>query len=210
MPVINIDLSDDEYDALRNEYQEAVSNPSHRDTTGVAPAFESWLRTRLFNRPNTAVKRELNDIRTFAAIEKVITSLQLHGFALAHLSRQEAPPTAALPLAESLVKDLNLSQQQLKRIEELVHYYAKGAKEVADLAHVGVTNRAYGALHDAYRELTERTAKALDHLGEHRAVGRVEGAAAVLVSLRAMTREAAREKTETFKQQARDPKKRID
>lgn len=58
-------------------------------------------------------------------------------------------------------------------------------------------------LQEAYRELVERTESAVIRLGEHRAIGRVEGAAAILVSAQVIERRAAQERTEAFKLQVR-------
>jgi hypothetical protein len=55
--------------------------------------------------------------------------------------------------------------------------------------------------------LRERTTTALDHLGTERAIGRIEGAIALLVSLGIIEREAGREKTKAFKVMARGMKK---
>jgi hypothetical protein len=56
--------------------------------------------------------------------------------------------------------------------------------------------------------LADRTDKSTERIGEERAIGRVEGAIAILVNMHVMDRHAAKEKTEAFKAQARNPKKR--
>lgn len=209
MPFINISLSEDEYNRLQEEHKKAVARAKH-DLTALPSTFEEWIATRAVSGSDGAPSDGgLDDLRAFNAIEKLITSLRSHGFGLAHLGKQDGVPAdAARELAETIVRDLRLSQQQLKRIQELVEYYSRGAKEIADVAHVGVTNRAYGALHEAYRDLADRTDKSVERIGEERAIGRVEGAIAILVNVHVMDRQAAKEKTEAFKAQARNPKKR--
>ncbi|RJG05751.1 hypothetical protein D3870_06710 [Noviherbaspirillum cavernae] len=210
MPVINITLNDDAYNALQDEYRKMAIAWPRPGRAALPPGFDEWLAARAIGGEVEALPRAaLDDVRTFTAIEKLITRLAQHGFGLAHLAKNDASlPDAARELSESLVGDLNLPSQQRKRIEELIEYYAKSAKEIADLGRVGVTNRAYGALHEACRDLVERTGSAVDRLGEERGVGRAEGAIAMLVSLGVMDRKTGTEKTEAFKLQARDSKKR--
>jgi hypothetical protein len=203
MPTINISVSEVDCNKLKEDYRKMAIAWPRSGRTDLPPSFEEWLAARAMNGDTT-----VTDMRVFAAIEKTVTSLQAHGFGLAHFGNQgPAPQESAQALAASLVTDLKLSQHQQKRIRELFGYYAKTAKEIADAGHVGVTNRAYGALHETYRELAERTANATERLGEQRAVGRVEGAIAVLVGMNVMDRETATEKTDTFKLQVRNPKK---
>lgn len=208
MPIINVSLTEDEYEKLQEQYHRAGSVPTVGGTVAKAASFEEWIGARITARDDGYGGRTLDELRIFSAIEKLITSLRSHDFGLAHLGRHDASPAiSAQQLAQTLVRDLDLPQQQLKRIQDLLEYYSKSAKETADLAHVGVTNRCYGALHEAYRELVERTGKAVERLGEERAIGRVEGAIAILVHLHVMDRQIAKEKAETFKAQARNFKK---
>ncbi|HCE10895.1 MAG TPA: hypothetical protein DEQ40_20265, partial [Oxalobacteraceae bacterium] len=51
--------------------------------------------------------------------------------------------------------------------------------------------------------LSDRTAKSADRLGTDRAIGRIEGAAAILVSLDVMNRDIAKKKTDAFKREMR-------
>lgn len=210
MHTITISLNDEEHRALSDEYRNMTLEQLRAGTD--ATPFEQWLAARLVagagSSATDASAVGLDDVRAFNAIEKLITSLKPHAFGLAWMGKygKELPDSAA-ELAETLVKDLNLTRPQTRRIQELVEYYAKSAKDVADAAHVVVTNRTYGALHEAFRELTERTEKALDHLEPGQALGRVEGAAAMLVGLRVMTRQVAKEKTDAFSQQLHDRKK---
>lgn len=208
---INISLNDEEHRALSDEYRN-MTLEQLRAGTDVTP-FEQWLAARLVASAGStaaagAAVTGPDDICAFNAIEKLITGLKPHGFGLAWLGKYgEELPDSAAELAETLVKDLQLTRQQTRRIQELVEYYAKSAKDIADAARVVVTNRTYGALHEEFRELTERTEKALDHLEPGQALGRVEGAAAMLVGLRVMTRQTAKEKTDAFGQQVHDRKK---
>jgi hypothetical protein len=210
MQTVNITLSDEDHRALSGEYRKATVE--QLQTSSDVQPFEQWLAARVAGAPNTvdvqaSSTAEADEVRAFNAIEKLITSLRQHSFGLAWMGKYgEELSDSASELAAALVKDLNLPRQQARRIEELLEYYGKSAKDIADAARVVVTNRAYGAMHEAFRELVERTEKA-DHLDEGQALGRVEGAAAMLVSMRVMTREAAKEKTDAFRQQLRDRKK---
>jgi hypothetical protein len=210
MQTVNITLSDEDHRALTGEYRKATVEQLQA-SSDVQP-FEQWLAARVAGAHNTADVQasstaEADEVRAFNAIEKLITSLRQHSFGLAWMGKYgEELSDSASELAAALVKDLNLPRQQARRIEELLEYYGKSAKDIADAARVVVTNRAYGAMHEAFRELVDRTEKA-DHLDEGQALGRVEGAAAMLVSMRVMTREAAKEKTDAFRQQLRDRKK---
>lgn len=216
MPEINISLSDDEYRLLQDEHRKMSIEWLRARPGSVPPAFESWLASQVAGNARHAAdlraavpERNMAEIRSFAAIEKLITGLQAHGFSFAFLGKRSttralSESDAATEFAQTLARELGLSMQCTKRIADLLEYYSKSAKEVADLAHVGVTGRAYGALHEAWRELAERSAKAAARLGDDKALGRVEGAAAILVAVNAMSRDNAREKTEAFRQQLRD------
>ncbi len=207
MPIININISDEEQRLLADEYKKMSIDWLRSKPATVPPAFEDWLGARVTAsaRQATMSDREVEEIRCIGAIEKLITSLRPHGFGLAQLGKRGAEPAeCAEELALGLVAELGLSRTRAKRVQELLEYYSKSAREIADQAQVSMTNRTYGALHEAYRELVERTARASAHLGEDKALGRVEGAVAMLVSLNVMNRQTAKEKTEAFKQQARE------
>jgi hypothetical protein len=211
MHTINISLNDEDHRVLSDEYRNMTLEQLRAGA--VAESFEQWLAKRLVGHADspaaTAVSATgTDDLCAFNAIEKLITGLKPHGFGLAWLGKYgEELPDSAAELAEALVTGLQLTRSQTRRIQELVEYYAKSAKDVADAARVVVTNRTYGALHEEFRELTERTEKALDHLEPGQALGRVEGAAAMLVGLRVMTRQVAKEKTDAFNQQLHERKK---
>ena len=207
MALVTLELSDEDHLSLQEEYRQMAVSWPRPGRTGPPPSFEQWLGARVAGHSDPqAADTGRDDIRAFAAIEKLVISLQQHGFGLAHLGRHDATiAESADALAELLVRELRMTMLQKKRIEEVIGYYAKTAKEIADSGRVGVTNRAYGALHEAYRELVERTGDALTRLGEQRSIGRVEGAVAILVSLQVMERQSARQKTEAFKARVRNP-----
>lgn len=205
MPDITIAMGDEEHRLLSDEYRKMSIEWLRDNTASLPPPFEQWITSRLVADMRQAAmsKHEIVEMHAINAIEKLVTGLQPHGFGLAHLGKQGEAADAIMKLAHSTAAGLGLTLHTAKRLQELLEYYAKSAREVADLAHVTTTNRAYGMLHESYRELIERTTKASDHLGEEKALGRVEGGAAILVSMHVMTREAATEKTEAFKQQMR-------
>jgi hypothetical protein len=182
---------------------------SHVGNGALPPTFEQWLAVRTAENEESLPEIELDDMRIFNAIEKLVTSLPQHGFGLAHIVKRGVTRGEAVRnLAQLIVRDFRLPTQYTKRIEELFEHYVKDAKEIADLAQVGVTNRVYGAVNEAYLQLAERTAKSVSSLGAERAIGRVEGAASVLVSLEVMNRDVAVEKTNAFKLHARSMPKR--
>lgn len=209
MPEITFNINEEEHHQLSDAYKKMTIEwlRDHSDT--LPPPFEQWAAMRLMTaaQQDAMTRPEVEELQAIHAIEKLVTSLQRHGFGLALLHGQEKLPDASAELAETVATELGLPHTSVKRIQELLGYYAKSAKEVADRAHVLVTNRAYSALHEVYRELIERTMKARAHLGEDKALGRVEGGAAILVGMHVMTREAAKQKTEAFRQQARDVEK---
>lgn len=202
MPEITIRFSDEDHRLLADEYKKMSIEWLRDHAASLPPPFEDWSAAQLMNnaRRNLMRKHELDEMHAFDAIEKLVTSLQRHGFGIANMNRQTDAPDAVANLAQTTAAGLGLSLHTGKRIQELLEYYCKSAKEIADRGHVSMTNRTYGLLHESYRELVERTTKALDHLGEDKALGRVEGAAAILVSAHVMTREAAKEKTDAFRQ----------
>lgn len=209
MPEITFNFSEEEHRQLSDEYKKMTIEWLRDHSGTMPPTFEEWAAARLMTavRQDAMTRPGVNELRAINAIEKLVTNLQRHGFGLALLHGPEKLPDASTRLSETVSTGLGLSHAAAKRIQELLDYYAKSAKEVADRAHVSVTNRAYGALHEVYRELIERTMKAQAHLGEDKALGRVEGGAAILVGMHVMTREAAKQKTEAFRQQARDVEK---
>lgn len=201
MTEITITLDKDQHRRLAEEHKR-MSIAWLRDKPDAPPDFAKWLGQQLDQAPSRSApdEREIEEVRLVDALEKLITSLQQHGFALAQIDRRERE-AATKGLAHALASQLGLSPQRTKRVQELLAYYTKGAREVADAAHIGITNRAYGALHEAQRALIERSTAAAAHLGPDRAHGRVEGAVAILVMLDVLSRQNARETTDAFKRQ---------
>jgi hypothetical protein len=208
MAVIEIVLSEDDHQRLHSEYSKMCETWSRLGNGALPPTFEQWLGVRTAETDEPAPEIDLNDMRIFNAIEKLIISLPQHGFALSHFVKQGVlRPESVHNLAQLVVRDFHLPIQYTKRVEDLFMHYVKDAKEVADLAQVGVTNRTYGALNEAFRHLLERSTQSVPNLGSDRAIGRVEGAASILVSVEVMNRDVAMEKTNAFKQQARSVSK---
>lgn len=201
MPDITLTLSPDQQHLLEEEYKR-MSMAWLRDRQDAPPAFEAWLVTKLsqsVERPHLQ-QRDWDEIGRVDAVEKLITAFQAHGFALAHIDRR-AREDAAAALTNAFAAGVGLGPQRTKRIQELLLYYAKGARDVADAAHVGMTVRTFNALQEACNSLTERTAKSADQLGVDRALGRVEGALAILAIMEVISRQSAREKAELFRRQ---------
>lgn len=208
MAVIEIVLSEEDHDRLHIEYRKMCETWSRLGNGALAPTFAQWLGVRAAENEEPLSGVELDDIRIFNAIEKLVTSLPQHGFGLAHIGNRGATRAESVRnLAQLIARDFRLQTQYSKRIEDLFEHYAKDVKAIADLAQLGVTNRVYGALNECYRQLVERTAKSVSSLGSERAIGRVEGAASILVSLEVLNRDAATEKTNAFKLEARSQTK---
>lgn len=209
MSVIDVVLSEESHKKLREEYESMAATWSRLGKQSLPPTFEQWVGLRAAeNEKGSMSNAELDDMLVFQAIERLVTSLQPHGFGLAHVARNgDAPEQSAFSLAELLLNDFKLQPQYRKRLQDLFEHYVKGPKEIADMAQVGLTNRAYGALTEAYRLLCDRAAKSANHLDAERAIGRVEGAAAILVSLDAMDRDIAQKKTDKFKREMRSKPK---
>lgn len=204
MSVVSIVLSEEDHAQLEDGYRKMTVTWQQLGHKTLPPTFEQWLGQRTVAVDAALPDAELDDMRIFNAIEKLVTGLHQHGFGLAHIGKQGlAPLQAASDMAHMIVSELGLQPHYAKRIQDLFEHYLKSGKEIADAAQVGVTNRAYGALHEALRQLIERTENAAPHLGNERAIGRVEGAAAILVSLDAMERDSAKKKTADFKARMR-------
>jgi hypothetical protein len=205
MPTIELELSEKEFSRLQEEYRKAALAMLQSLPDTSPPAFEQWL-SQILQSAHTAQEdhAELNGILTFTAIEKFVFNLHRRGFILAHPGETDKQQEHSLhELAQSAVNDLQLPQHYVKRIQDLLTHFSKTTKELVDAAHISLTSRSRAALIEAYRQLVERTEKAGDHLGSERAIGRVEGAAAMLVSLEVMDRDTAKKKTDEFKIKAR-------
>lgn len=198
MPQISISVSPDAHQNLLSSFQQTVDTTP---TGALPPSFDDWLLARITSVPKTDISRsESNDIYSFNAIERMVTRLHKHGYGLACYPKTavKSEMSAAL-LASAIVQDLKLSNSYVKRLQDLFDHYQKDAKEIADAAQIGMTNRAYGAISEAFNQLIARTEKAEDNLNEERALGRVEGGIAMLVSLEVMTRATASKKAAEFK-----------
>jgi len=208
MAVVEIVLNEHDHSLLRDEYSKMCDNWPRMGHGKLPPTFEQWLGQRAGNFGTEPSSDELDDSRIFSAIERLVTMLPQHGYSLAHVAKRGVQSDeAARTLAQLLVRDFRLPGQYAKRLEELFSHYTKDAREVADLAQLNVTNRTFGALSEAYRQLAERTEVSVQRLGPDRAIGRIEGAVAILVSMEVLSRDSAREKTSTFKAIARSQPK---
>lgn len=198
MPQISISVSPEAHQNLLKSFQQTVdATPSG----ALRISFDDWLLARISTEPKTeSSSAELNDIYSFNAIERMVTRLHKHGYGLACYPKAavKAEMSAAL-LASAIVKDLKLTTPYVKRLQDLFKHYQKDAKEIADAAQVGITNRAYGAISEAFSLLVARTEKAEENLDDERALGRVEGGIAMLVNLDIMTRVNATKKAAEFK-----------
>jgi hypothetical protein len=208
MPVISLAYSDEDHARLQGDYMKMSAAWPKLGRKSSPPTFEQWLSARAMAVENTSSELDPDNVHVFNAIEKLITSLERQGFAFAHLAKHNmSQEESALELAQVMVRDLQLQPHYLKRMQDLFEHYLKSAKEVADAGQVGITNRGYGALNEAFRKLHERTAKATEHLSDERAIGRIEGAVAILVSLNVMDRRTAEEKTDVFRLEIRNAPK---
>ena len=206
MPDITLQISDEDQRLLAEKYRKMSIDWLRANDSALPPPFEQWLAGEVMNRMRQAAmdKGEIKELLTVDAIEQFVTTLQRHDFALTQLGRHGNADEARAELAQSVATGLRLPPHAAKRLQELLAYYAKSARDTADLAHLAMTARTHGALHELYNELIERTLKALDHVEQKHALGRVEGAAAILVGMHVMTRQAAQEKTDAFRHRARD------
>lgn len=203
MPVISIILTEHDHRRLEQEYATLVAEWACPGHVGTIPGFDDWISKRVVSHAELQAHHpapgDVADINAFNAIEKLVTSLPRHGFHLAHTALPDTDPAAsAQHLAQAMVSDLGLQPYYAKRLQDLFQHYLKSAKEIADVAQVGITNRAYGALTEAHRRLTERTSNALSKLGAEKAIGRVEGATAILVGIDVMDRGTAKKRTTAF------------
>lgn len=208
MPVINVVLTEVDHQRLEEEHVALAAAWPRLGNKGQPPTFAQWLGQRIGAAESAADPQALGDIRVFNAIERLITSLPQHGFNLACTAPSGADSAAsALALGNTIVTDFQLQPTYGKRLQELFMHYLKSAREIADAAQVGLTNRAYGALTEAHRQLTTRTSEATATLGAEKAIGRIEGATAILVSLDVMDRNTAKKRTSAFKAEARAVRK---
>ncbi len=207
MPSLNLSISEADYKKLQDDYDKVCAAWSQQGRNGEPPSFDHWAGDRLMGATPVSAD-EISHARLFAAIEQMVTSLQVHGFSLAHVAGQgTAPEKSARTLAESLVRHFELAPQYLKRLQDVFLYFQKNAASLLDDGQGRVVLYAARALEAAFDDLQDRTTKALDHLNTERAIGRIEGAIALLVSVEVISRDVAKDKTQAFKSQARGRKK---
>lgn len=212
MPEITLFLDENQHRLLSDEYKR-IAIAWLRDKTDAPPPFEQWLGTRLSSvlssvasgdnpsseKGETGVCLQTREeLHVVDIIEKLVSTLSSHGFALAQVDRRTRDD-AIEKLARALAQALALSPLRARRLEELIAYYAKSAREVADAAHVGITSRVHVNLHEAARVLADRCERGAEALGTDRALGRVEGGLGILMLMQVLTREAGREKAKEFK-----------
>jgi hypothetical protein len=205
MPVVVIALSEEVQAKLQKQYQAMTVHWSGLGPDVTQPTFEQWLAQRAAgseNMPTPAA--EIDNLRTFHAVEKFVTSLRRHGFELVNVGKDGVfSDNSTHELARAIVTDLKLQPQYLKRVQDLLEHYLKSVQEVTNVATMFVTNRGRAILTDTYTQLVDRATNGIAELGPERAIGRVEGAAAMLVSVEAMDRNEAQDKTDVFKIHAR-------
>ena len=209
MSVITIVINETDHHRLEKEHAAVVKAWSSLGHKTLPPTFAHWVGTRLVRESDGVVDDgTIGDMRVFNAIEKLVVGLPQNGFNLAYTGPADGQENCANDLAATLVRDFQLQTQYTKRFTDLFKNYLRNAKEIADNADVGITNKAYGALTEAYRQLTERTTEAIPKLGLDKAIGRVEGATAMLVGIEMMDRATAKKRTSSFKTKARSLAKR--
>ncbi len=200
MPALNIIISEADHQKLRDDYEKIVAAWSQQGRQSAPPPFEHWAGTRMMAATPISAE-EIEQMRLFAAIEKLVTSLHLHGFFLAHVAENGPPAESSQQLAEALATHFSLPAQYVRRLQAVFDYYQKNAGQNAAALPGADT------VEGAFQVLLERTTEALDHLGSERAIGRIEGALALMVNLQVIKRDIARERTAAFKLEVRGVKK---
>lgn len=207
MPAINLIISEADHKKLQEDYEKMSLAWVQQGRHSAPPPFEHWAGERLIGAPRISVE-EIDHIRVFSAVEQLITSLHVHGFCLTHVAGHAIPPEkSAQEMAQALAQHFELPTHYIKRLQDVLAYYQKSPDNLVDGEHGKSMLYSASAIEAAYEEFLDRTTKALDHLDTERAIGRVEGVAALLVSLEVMERETARDKTHAFKLLARGMKK---
>jgi len=205
MPVVILALSEEVQTKLQKQYQAMTVQWSGLTPDVAQPTFEQWLAQRAAGNENMpTLAAEVDNLRTFHAVEKLVTSLHRHGFELVDVGKDGIfSDNSTHELARSIATDLKLQPQYLKRIQDLLEHYLKSVQEVTNTANMLVTSRGQLILNDAYAQLVDRATKGIVELGPERAIGRVEGATAMLASAEVMDRNDAQDKTDVFKIHAR-------
>lgn len=207
MPAINLIISEADHKKLQEDYEKMSLAWAQQGRHAAPPPFEHWAGERLIGATPISAE-EIDHMRVFSAVEQLITSLPVHGFCLAHVAGHATPPEkSAQEMAQALAQHFELPAHYIKRLQDVLAYYQKSPDSLVDSGQGKSMLYSASAIEAAYEEFLDRTTKALDHLDTERAIGRVEGVAALLVSLEVMERETAREKTQAFKLLARGMKK---
>lgn len=207
MPAVNIIISETDRKKLQEDYDKMATAWAQQGRQSAPPPFEHWAGERLM-RTSPVSTDEIGQMRLFSAIEQLVTSMHLHGFCLAHVAGHATPPEkSALELAQALARHFELPAHYVKRLQDVFVYYQKSAAGLVDGSPGATLLHSAAAIERTYEDLLDRTTKALDHLDTERAIGRIEGAIALLDSLEVIGRERAREKTQAFKSLARAKKK---
>jgi hypothetical protein len=201
MAPVSVKLSEQNFGLLQETYQ---SLKNLRPEEGDLPPFDQWLQQNIVL-PVTGNSAH-DDMRSFKAIENLVTSLQSCGYTLIRHAEPDASDPSGNRLAHSLAQQFNRPDFYLKRIQDVLDYYQKPADFVAATARHDALESVAANLRSAYRELLLRSDTALDHLSEDRAIGRAEGAVAMLVTGTAMTRHEALQQTAAFKKTVRGKK----
>lgn len=196
MPEVTLHLSRPEYTLLKNRF-------AQDSTTAPLPTFEQWLiRTAI---EQAAGAGQQDDIRHFKIIEGLITGLQQCGYQLVQTGPDRSAERATLDLSVKLASEFDGPEFYVRRIHELLDYYQKLSHDVTASARDAAAGAIGATLHDAWLTLLQRTGR--NSLSGERAIGRVEGAAAMLVSAGVLDRRAAQEHTDAYKAAIRTNKK---
>lgn len=207
MPAVNISISETEHKKLQDDYEKMTAGWVQQGRQSSPPSFDHWVSERLMGTTPVSAE-EIGHMRVFSAVEQLITSMHVHGFCLANIAGDStSSEKPAQDLAQALARHFNLPQSYVKRLQDVFTYYQKNVASLVDSGDGNTVLHSAAAIERAYEDLLDRTTKALDHLEPERAIGRIEGAIAVLVSLDVMGRDSAKEKTQAFKSQARAQKK---
>lgn len=199
MTPVSVKISEQNVALLHETYETLKRTMS---VTDDLPPFDLWLQQSIVL-PAVPGNTAHDDMLGFKMIENLVTSLQSCGYTLVQHVGAESMEGAGNRLAQLLAQQFNSPDFYLKRIQDVLGYYQKTVDLVAATARQDEIARFAINLRAAYRLLLQRSDAALDHLSEDRAIGRAEGAAAMLVSGAVMTRHEAQQETAGFKKTVR-------
>lgn len=207
MPAVNIIISETEHKKLQDDYEKMAAAWAQQGRQSSPPSFDHWVSERLMGTMPVSAE-EIGHMRVFSAVEQLVTSMHVHGFCLANITGDTtSSEKPAHELAQALARHFELPQHYVKRLQDVFSYYQKNVASLVDGGAGNTVLHSAAAVERAYEDLLDRTTKALDHLESERAIGRIEGAIALMVSLDVMSREGAKDKTQAFKSLARSKKK---